>query len=1665
MTNQQPDFFIPSPRGEILRRPFNRARGDAGIVDAVAHAAYNEKKWVWVKDKTEGYISGYITNDLNDSQIEVQLNDDTTRIVDVNETEKMNPPKFDKVEDMADLTHLNEASVIHNLRQRYYSNLIYTYSGLFLVAINPYHKLPIYSEQVINSYKHKRRSEMSPHIYAISDAAYNDMLRHRENQSLLITGESGAGKTENTKKVIQYITSIASDVSNKEQFGRLEQQILQANPILEAFGNAQTIRNNNSSRFGKFIRIEFNSAGYIAGANIERYLLEKSRITHQTENERNYHIFYQLMKGAPNEIKEKFYLDGTLNDYNYTRSSKKDIDGVDDVQEFNELVKAMNIVGLEKEEQDDLFRIVAAVMHLGNIVVTSDRDEQAQIQSTPLVGKVCGILGIKVTDFLKGLLTPKVKAGREWVLQARNKQQVLYSIDALAKALYERSFRALVDRINSAIDHPSNKSTFIGVLDIAGFEIFKTNSFEQLLINYTNEKLQQFFNHHMFILEQEEYKMENIDWKFIDFGLDLQLTIDLIEKSNPVGILSCIDEECVMPKASDKTFIQKLDQIWRDKSPKYETSRFQQGFILHHYAGKVEYRTLGWLDKNKDPINENVVSLLAHSSEPYVSSLFTDYFVAGNHNILQSPENHKHYNANINNNGNINNSNGYNNYDNNNYINNSNNYHTPIKRRNTKSGIFRTVSQRHKEQLHYLMQQLHATQPHFVRCILPNEEKKAFKINVPLVLAQLRCNGVLEGIRICRAGFPNRLQFKEFRQRYEILLSRLIEDNNNNVPMDDHELTKKMLSEYNFDETQFRIGNSKVFFRAGVLAELEEIRDAKLSQIFTGLQAHCRGLLARPAKEKEHYDEIELVNENLRKEVEELKAKLESEVNAKHEEMANRNRIESEFEELQIKYETEIIKSSKYAQSLNSYKSKTDGTIAKLENFELERLKAEKNEEYLKVHIKELEAALSDAINDRKSAEEKIKTLEEEIVEMESKMDDEAMEMADLSLIKRRLQEDIDEERDRYKKDLEEREFALEQTRKKYHKELTRLTNEIELERANSIRLHKENKDLLSENEEIRIQIEDISSSSLVNWKREREKYEAKITELSQLYNETKIGQDELQMQLDNLRVALDDSESQKFLLEKQKRNLEERLEDIDEQYHSENQNKQAAENSINVLDTELNELRQLLEEYQDKEIILNEKLRKSELNATEAQTELAKEREDNQDLIKSKIALEKQIKELNIKSLELETKSITSPRGIKRLEQRLEEINTQLETETREKNEAHRQLRKNDRTIRELQYQLSERDKSKTRLEEEICKYEQKVSRMRQAIEELQNSESSLQLSKRRIEREANEARERSLSESILPFLITIHPTFPLNTAQIMKSTNTITNDSDITKRTSNNSLPNNVPNTRSTSSFSENTNKLAASLISPKRAKLPPVEVFRRLVALSDGRDKTLKIIQYSAKLYLWAFLSPSSVLLKYRISTSTFLKPRLSALTSNFSTTRKILRLAHFIEPYNELRDYITGDYKYPVDKIEILIYYIGFLNSIVGLLNDFFDDLYCLGKIGVLSKTIEKRAEPIAIRFWFFTILLDVNDCLLKVWLLNAKMRKVKDRCNEEEWKKLEEKKYWLKYNLVKFLMDLGFCGYDFFGLAFSDGWQAITGLIAGILSFHKLWIRLESRNSA
>ncbi|KAF3933671.1 Myosin-11 [Dactylellina cionopaga] len=776
---------------------------------------FSGKRWVWVKDPERAFVKGYVEQE-EDNVLVIICDDGTERHIPDDQVDKVNPAKFDKAADMAELTHLNEASVVHNLHMRYQSDLIYTYSGLFLVTVNPYCPLPIYTNEYIEMYRNRSRDETQPHIYAISDAAFRNLLDEKENQSILVTGESGAGKTENTKKVIQYLASVAAGNNSSKQFGTLEQQILQANPILEAFGNAQTVRNNNSSRFGKFIRIEFTSKGQIAGAYIDWYLLEKSRVVKQSGGERNYHVFYQLLRGATRDLRDQLLLTGDVENYGYTKNANKHIAGVNDKEEFDILLRAFQVMGFSKEEHIAYFRNIAAVLHLGNLNVAGSQSDSARLPDRRQVEIICNVLGIPVDTFSKALLNPRVKAGKEWVNQNRNADQVKQSIDALSKGIYERGFGSLVSRINQSLERRGEESGFIGVLDIAGFEIFESNSFEQLCINYTNEKLQQFFNHHMFVLEQEEYARERIEWKFIDFGHDLQPTIDLIELANPIGIFSCLDEECVMPKANDKTFTEKLHTLWDKKSNKYRSSMLSQGFVLTHYAAEVDYSTEGWLEKNKDPLNDNITRLLASSSHQSIAGLFADCAEDAEHSLTS--------------------------------------------RSRVKKGLFRTVAQRHKEQLSSLMTQLHATHPHFVRCIIPNHQKKPKKLVTQLVLDQLRCNGVLEGIRIARTGFPNRLPFTEFRQRYEVLTPGLPKGY-----MEGQQISRRMLEQLNLDDYQYRIGLSKVFFRAGVLAELEEQRDTLVRSIITRFQSIARGFIQRKIAHKKLYraEATRIIHQNL----------------------------------------------------------------------------------------------------------------------------------------------------------------------------------------------------------------------------------------------------------------------------------------------------------------------------------------------------------------------------------------------------------------------------------------------------------------------------------------------------------------------------------------------------------------------------------------------------------------------------------------------------------------------------------------------------------------------------------------------------------------------------------------------------------------------------------
>ncbi|KAG1147752.1 hypothetical protein G6F37_004290 [Rhizopus arrhizus] len=1003
------------------------------VLDAVAQARFNEKKWVWVEDDHEGYVRGHILNEDKD-KIEIEYENGAIAFVNNSKLKAMNPPKFDMVDDMAELTHLNEPSVIHNLTVRYKAHHVYTYSGLFLVAVNPYKNLPIYTDEYIQSYK----------VVASIDKHLNE----------------------------------------------LQNQILQANPILEAFGNAQTIRNNNSSRFGKFIRIEFNSRAQICGANIEWYLLEKSRVHYQTPKERNYHIFYQLLE-ADEDVKKSLLLDGTADDYNFLKQSNKRIDGVDDREEYLNLVKALDIMGLSEKEKLDLFKIVAAILHLGNISITSYLD-RADIKNFDMVERVCHLLGISAEGFKKSLLAPRIKAGKDWVTQAKSPAQVIASIDALAKTLYERNFGFLVERINKSIDGPNakEKAGFIGVLDIAGFEIFEasTNSFEQLCINYTNEKLQQFFNQNMFELEQEEYRKEKINWDYIDFGKDLQPTIDLIEKINPVGILSCLEEECVAPRGSDQRFLQKLNKFCINDDPdaKYKTTRFQDGFILKHYAGDVEYSVNGWIEKNKYPLNEDITRLLARSSQKHTAKLFEEYEEENNDRT------HNHSTS---------------------------SFVSMLKVRKG-SGSFGTVGQRHKQQLSTLMSTLYVTHPHFVRCILPNDKKRPGEIQTKLVLDQLRCNGVLEGIRICRKGFPNRLSFDEFRKRYGILCPNLL---NRESFIDGRTACQLLLDQLNLDKERYQIGMTKVFFKATVLAELEEQRDNKLGVCITQFQAHCRARLARQFQTRfsRQADAIRVMQRNARIYIS-LREWPWWKVYAKLKPLNAAYRVDIQMQERDQKIHTLEAQLKDQSSTANEMASRNQ----ELENQQVELKQLILDEQSI---IRELEESKQELFQKFTMAEERIEELESELNQKSKTMEEnqknleQKADQANLELFQQ-LEEN---------KTLKERLAVLEKENKDIKASLKEKQYQFDKEtierngKMQQLELDYKNKlDILNtEIEELKEQLNEVNSQSARDNKQNHEttaQLESEINELKQALNNETDTRNDLQTKYDCLKEDWD---------------------------------------------------------------------------------------------------------------------------------------------------------------------------------------------------------------------------------------------------------------------------------------------------------------------------------------------------------------------------------------------------------------------------------------------------------------------------------------------------------------------------------------------------------------
>ncbi|NWX35882.1 MYH9 protein, partial [Notiomystis cincta] len=1261
------------------------------INNPLSQADWAAKKLVWVPSEKNGFEAASLKEEVGDEAI-VELAENGKKVkVNKDDIQKMNPPKFSKVEDMAELTCLNEASVLHNLKERYYSGLIYTYSGLFCVVINPYKNLPIYSEEIVEMYKGKKRHEMPPHIYAITDTAYRSMMQDREDQSILCTGESGAGKTENTKKVIQYLAHVASSHKSKKDQGELERQLLQANPILEAFGNAKTVKNDNSSRFGKFIRINFDVNGYIVGANIETYLLEKSRAIRQAKEERTFHIFYYLLSGAGEHLKNDLLLE-PYNKYRFLSNGHVTIPGQQDKDMFQETMEAMKIMSIPDEEQIGLLKVISGVLQLGNIVFKKERNtDQASMPDNTAAQKVSHLLGINVTDFTRGILTPRIKVGRDYVQKAQTKEQADFAIEALAKATYERMFRWLVMRINKALDKTKRQgASFIGILDIAGFEIFELNSFEQLCINYTNEKLQQLFNHTMFILEQEEYQREGIEWNFIDFGLDLQPCIDLIEKpAGPPGILALLDEECWFPKATDKSFVEKVvqEQGTHPKFQKPKQLKDKADFCIIHYAGKVDYKADEWLMKNMDPLNDNIATLLHQSSDKFVSELWKDVDrIVGLDQVAGMSD-------------------------------------TALPGAfKTRKGMFRTVGQLYKEQLAKLMATLRNTNPNFVRCIIPNHEKKAGKLDPHLVLDQLRCNGVLEGIRICRQGFPNRVVFQEFRQRYEILTP-------NAIPkgfMDGKQACVLMIKALELDSNLYRIGQSKVFFRAGVLAHLEEERDLKITDVIIGFQACCRGYLARKAfaKRQQQLTAMKVLQRNcaaylklrnwqwwrlftkvkpllqVSRQEEEMMAKEEELIKVKEKQLAAENRL-SEMETFQAQLMAEKMQLQEQLQAETELCAEAEEIRARLtaKKQELEEICHD-----LEARVEEEEERCQHLQAEKKKMQQNIQELEEQLEEEESARQKLQLEKVTTEAKLKKLEEDV--------LVLEDQNLKLAKEKKLLEDRMSEFTTNLteEEEKSKSLAKLKNKHEAMITDLEERLRREEKQRQEL---EKTRRKLEGDSSDLHDQIAELQAQIAELKMQLakkeEELQAALarvEEEAAQKNMALKKIRELESQITELQEDLESERAFRNKAEKQKRDLGEELEALKTELEDT---------------LDSTAAQQELRSKREQEVTVLKKTLedeakTHEAQIQEMRQKHSQAIEELAEQLEQTKRVKANLEKAKQALESEKVElsnevkallqgKGDAEHKRKKVDAQLQELQVKFTEGERVKTELAERVNK------------------------------------------------------------------------------------------------------------------------------------------------------------------------------------------------------------------------------------------------------------------------------------------------------------------------------------------------------------------------
>ncbi|ODQ64492.1 hypothetical protein NADFUDRAFT_52130 [Nadsonia fulvescens var. elongata DSM 6958] len=783
----------------------------------------------WVQDDKEGWIGAEVkAKNVDGSKVEIELdleNGETVKIETTTDSiEKgdesnstlpplRNPPVLEATEDLTTLSYLNEPAILHAIKARYAQSNIYTYSGIVLIAANPFQRMDnLYTPDIIQAYADRKRGELEPHLFAIAEDAYRCMIRDQKNQTIIVSGESGAGKTVSAKYIMRYFATVEvpdqnssisyndsnAHSSHTEKLSKTEEQILATNPIMEAFGNAKTTRNDNSSRFGKYLEIIFNKDVDIIGAKIRTYLLERSRLVFQPAIERNYHIFYQLCAGATEEEREAFNL-LPVSEYNYlNQGGDPVIEGVNDADEFNGTKKALTVIGINDVVQRNIFELLSALLLIGNIEIEATRNDASLSSDEPSLAKACKLLKIDPVLFAKWTIKKQITTRSEKIVSSLSKQQANVVRDSVAKYIYASLFDWLVMSINKGLcpaEVEEHMNSFIGVLDIYGFEHFKRNSFEQFCINYANEKLQQEFTSHVFKLEQDEYVQEEIKWDFIDFA-DNQPCISLIEAK--LGILSLLDEEARLPAGSDDSWINKLYQNFDNDANKqfFKKPRFgKTSFIISHYAMDVAYEMDAFVEKNRDTVPEEHLENLMNSENQFLkivieSALETAQAAAPPPSASKS---------------------------------------RTITKKPTLGSIF-------KGSLIELMSTINSTNVHYIRCIKPNEEKEAWKFDSPMVLGQLRACGVLETIRISCAGFPTRWTYGEFASRYFMLIRSKEWTNDDDIKS----ICDKILGSSIDDADKYQLGKTKIFFRAGMLAHLEKLRTERLNECAIIIQKNVR---------------------------------------------------------------------------------------------------------------------------------------------------------------------------------------------------------------------------------------------------------------------------------------------------------------------------------------------------------------------------------------------------------------------------------------------------------------------------------------------------------------------------------------------------------------------------------------------------------------------------------------------------------------------------------------------------------------------------------------------------------------------------------------------------------------------------------------------------------